>query len=410
MGSIEGGAVITRDLHISTQSDLNLLAGVRQVHGDLWISPDADESDPIRDLSPLRELNYVAGSLTLSDLGAISSLRWLSSVERIGHYLYLENLGHLRTLDGLEKLREVGRGVCVVANPLLESCAGLSGLRGELSCDLTITFNPRLPNLHGFEGITRLSAGGMSRGSLSVTNCTALESLSGLENLARVRQIDISSCPLLSDLGALEQLRRIDYQLHLARLPRLSSLDALHNLEYCPRFHFQDLPSLTTLTALRLECHVSLHLGNTGIVDLSSLPPTDRPVDLKLIKNPKLSSLAGLSDSTVIKLLWVDGDSALTRLDGLAGLPITIALAIRNCPLLTSLEGLEGVHALHADLGVSHNDALTSFEGLSALDSVGGGVYIFDNPALCDTLVDAFLTGVVVNGKTNVSGNADCSP
>ena len=45
MGSIEGGAVITRDLHISTQSDLNLLAGVRQVHGDLWISLAITHSD-----------------------------------------------------------------------------------------------------------------------------------------------------------------------------------------------------------------------------------------------------------------------------------------------------------------------------------------------------------------------------
>ena len=65
----DGGlTIIPGDLHVTTQSELSLLTGVKQVLGSLRIGPDANSDDPIRDLSPLRDLTYVADELRMEDV------------------------------------------------------------------------------------------------------------------------------------------------------------------------------------------------------------------------------------------------------------------------------------------------------------------------------------------------------
>ncbi|MCB1163548.1 hypothetical protein KDL67_12765, partial [bacterium] len=219
----------------------------------------------------------------------------------------------------------------------------------------------------------------------------------------------ISDCPSLADIGALGRLRHVGSQLRLATLPSLTSLDGLEALEECPAVYLYDVPGVASLQPLAPINLSVLDLENTGIPNLGSVPPAVVPFELQLNGNTNLTSLAGLPGSCAISELYLSGEPALTSLAGLEGIPITGSLSIHSCPLLTSMEGLGGVQALDGLLYLSNNDALVSLAGLEGLESVGG-LFVTRNPALCDTLVDAFVANVNVAGATDTEGNADCSP
>ena len=69
-----------------------------------------------------------------------------------------------------------------------------------------------------------------------------------------------------------------------------------------------------------------------------------------------------------------------------------------DLPCLTSVGGL---------LNIESNDALTDISGLSNLTTVGGDLYIHENPLLCQSLVDAFVAACPGCDVGNVFNNLD---
>ena len=260
----DGVTVIPGLVQVRTQSELSLLTGVEQVLGHLKIGPDVISDDPIRDLSPLRNLVYVAWDLQLSGLDELGSLRGLANLEQVGGRLDLSELEMLRSLDGLENLRDVGFGLSITENPRLESIAGLSGLRGVLGGQWSIQSNPSLTSLHGLEGIEALAKASGFDGALGIRYCESLVDLAGLDALAELHYLAISDCPSLADIGALGRLRHVGSQLRLATLPSLTSLDGLEALEECPAVYLYDVPGVASLQPLAPINLSVLDLENTG--------------------------------------------------------------------------------------------------------------------------------------------------
>ena len=62
--------------------------------------------------------------------------------------------------------------------------------------------------------------------------------------------------------------------------------------------------------------------------------------------------------------------------------------------------------AVGGDLYIFSNDALTNLDGLSNLTSVGG-LSIYLNPSLCQSVVDAFVAACTVSGPVSTYGNDD---
>ena len=57
---------------------------------------------------------------------------------------------------------------------------------------------------------------------------------------------------------------------------------------------------------------------------------------------------------------------------------------------LTSINGLTALTTVGGDLYIEYNHRLTSLDGLSGLNTVGGDLYIGHNPALCQSYINAF--------------------
>mgnify|MGYP003733426761 CR=1 FL=1 len=53
------------------------------------------------------------------------------------------------------------------------------------------------------------------------------------------------------------------------------------------------------------------------------------------------------------------------------------------------------------------DSVLTSLNGLSNVTTVPGDLKIFDNDSLCQSVVDAFVAGLTVNGTVTTYGNDD---
>lgn len=77
-----------------------------------------------------------------------------------------------------------------------------------------------------------------------------------------------------------------------------------------------------------------------------------------------------------------EGQSDIVSLEALSGLNFSRGnIAIQNCPLLTSLEGLNNVTNT-TNLYINNNNALTDISALSSLIDLRRELYITDNPEL----------------------------
>jgi hypothetical protein len=81
--------------------------------------------------------------------------------------------------------------------------------------------------------------------------------------------------------------------------------------------------------------------------------------------------------------LQLDSNRALPHLRSLARLASIGELFVNGNPALTSLDGLTGLRQVVADVQIGGNASLVSLDGLRDLD-VGGGVTVFSNPLLRD--------------------------
>ncbi len=234
----------------------------------------------------------------------------------------------------------------------LKAMRGVRSIHGSLQ----ILNNPDLVSLTGLEQLTRV------RNTLAIGGSPKLSDITALAALSDVNDLNIFGAALFFDLAALTNLSQVRGVLNLTR----TNLIRL-NLPSHPWIMIKGL-RLARNTQLR-ELNLSEHLS----LDI-----------VELIHQPHLSDLRALPLGRYMDNLTVQGLSAMTALGPLETTSI-IELNITECPQLTTLSGLEQVTQINR-LRLHRNERLADISALDAIVSLDELLSVRENPALsaCD--------------------------
>jgi hypothetical protein len=230
-------------------------------------------------------------------------------------------------------------------------------------------------------------------GDLLVQNTTSLVSFKSLEHLQRVGgKVRIENNSKLASLDGLAGLQVVEgkgttafmYIFNNPALTDISDLQALQHVKLVSIAHCDALTDLTGLTGI-VEPGWSLHLGpNAGLSSLASLAGiTGFSGSLVVGGSPKLADLGPLADILAPNMagLSIIGLPLLSDLQGLEGVEALGSLEIRDNAGLVDLSGLDGVTSVSDQVWLVGNAKLASLDGLQALTEVGS-MWIEDHPQL----------------------------
>lgn len=405
-----GGAELFGDVIVSSQEDVAGLAGVTAVHGHLTIEGDSGKAgEPITDLSMLGSLEAVE-SLTIkntyvTDLTGLEKLS--ASTHESGRLLevWIEGNTYLQTLAAMTDWPEMGR-LWLVNNHDLTDLGGLDGVTtiGQLN----ISGADDLVSLSGLQSLQ------IVEDSFGVYNCPSLEVVEHLVSLHTVGgpSIGFGQCAALTtvELPALSNVAR---RLRFDNNPVLAHVQ-LGSLVDVGAVSFVNNPVMTSLDGF--ESLVTIH-DDLSLINMASLASLDGLQNLRTISdrlvlrvNPKLATIAALSQTVIVSGFQIQDNDALINLDGLQATgphDETGSISIRDNDALVSLYGAEGITSC-ANLAIYDNSSLTSLAGLG-LQTIIGDINIVDNGCLDNDLAESYAAGIAVGGLVNVGRNGlDC--
>ena len=282
----------------------------------------------------------IAGHHRLEDLGGLS----LASASN----LRVEDTEALRNVAALALVEWHGEDFEFTGNAALEVIGPLQ-MPAEVR-RLWIVANPRLRALE-LEPPARAH-------SVYVSDNVALQSIDELSGLRDVEHLSVVNAPELTSVAA------------------LAGLESIHSLELGALPSVADLPALAGLEPSRLE------LAGFSFADLGSLPVSEALVELWLVDNDDLRSLAGAEVAQDLELLSITGSATLESLEGLAALEGLDRLLLGSNPALQSLTGLEALASVNAILSIRGCDALADLHPLDQLTEVGDNLVIESNEGL----------------------------
>ncbi|HEY0136267.1 MAG TPA: hypothetical protein VGB85_19415, partial [Nannocystis sp.] len=264
-------------------------------------------------------------------------------------------------LDALGCIEEVNGDLTIGPTIALTSLAPLKNLR-RVGGTLDIYDNAALVDLTGLDGLEEVGEW------LIVRYNAALVTMDGLGALTRLNALEVSSndsMVALSSFGGAVEFGPWGY-FELDRLPKLKSLKSLAGLKL--------ITADTTTIQIRVE-------QNQALTDLTGLGAccTGAHVDLAVLGNHALPSLAGLEPFTALGRLEIVANHALKDLSGLGGVKtiewLEIGMQCYDFPVEPSPVG---------------NDSLVSLAGLNALTAVTMQLNIMGNKKLPVAVANAF--------------------
>ncbi len=347
----QSNSVYTGDLYIKNQTEMDALlitlAGKVLIDGSVYIgSPETSPTDPVINLSPLKNIEVIKGSLYLG-----------------GDY-------------------DSGTGLLSHHNPSLLSLQGLGGLQ-QITGDFGINNNPGGLSLNGVDHLQIIGA------TLQLANNNSLLSLNGLESITVCTQVDISNNPKLDVFCALNNLVNTTTFTNAAWMVTGNSFNPTYNdmlIGNCSsgsstaHVYFGDIyvrtqtemDNLNTILTSKTIIAGSLYIGSPG--NATSDPVT-------AIKN--LSEITYLTGGLFIGGSYDSGTGAIAHLN----------------PELGSLIGFDELDRLGTGLTIAHTPTLMSLNGLDNLSTINSYVDIKDNIFLYDY---CSLTGAL--NKTQNAG------
>lgn len=314
------------------------------------------------------------GNITISDTDTtpITNLNALSQIKTLKGDLQITNNDELTNLEGLNNLK-VAYGLHIISNAALINLAGLDSLY-YVSGELVVSNNASLLSLSGLNNLTQID----SDGSIEIIDNASLLSLSGLNNLT-----------WLDDDCGIEIINNAS----LVSLSGLNSLTRLDEDGYIKIINNASLVSLSGLDSL-------VSVGEDGYI--------------RIAHNPSLISLAGLGSLEEIDegSLYIHNNSALVSLTGLEKLDDVQKIYIDGNSSLTTLEGLADFGAI--DFDIVNNASLVSLSGLNFNGVDDDGNIIANNPNLvvcntetiCNYLIKATMYSPVENLSLQIYDNA----
>lgn len=354
--------VITEDLHIANQDDLDALRGCEEIHG-LRIEPFPD-----------------------IDLTALSSLRIVTDAFQLGAM----PLGLPEDVEAQEAF--LAEDVALIASGWVDNLHGLEAL--ERVGTLYVT-GVAIENFAELESLTSISNG------LLPTDTPNLRDLSGLEN-APVGMIWVTNAPELETLEGLN-ITPESASIFLMSTPKLANIDALVDIEYADMLMVSGTGLTTLPSFFRLAGVDSLDIDNNAeLTNIDSVGVFQFANSIYIAANPKLASIPRFEQLVSFDTLTVLGNDSIDALDlefpalqpriwylGQREIPI-------NPPLIdighnTTLERITLQQSLPnlQILSVYNNAALTEVDvgGLTSADAL----FIDQNPALSSVLRPSLL-------------------
>jgi len=191
----------------------------------------------IENLNGLDQINAINGSLFLRRVeNTLNSLDGLSKLEVLGGELVIYEADGLKSLHGLENLREIQSnklflntpyemGISIEENKLLEDISALSNIKST-RFNLNLAYNPKLKTLRGLEGFQKVGRFLVIQDNESLEDISALSNLEevsenilivrnkslnnfkGLENLKRTEMVKITNNGKLKNFSNLQQLQQ----------------------------------------------------------------------------------------------------------------------------------------------------------------------------------------------------------
>ncbi len=511
-GLVASGTFLS-DIHMTLGGgSLDFLAELQTMEGSLVLSGSPD------DLSGLAALSTVDGTLSLRDLD-VPSLDGLGGLRRVGSDLNIsgtsitdlaglgeiqvdggvtiDNNGSLTTLMGVETitgqwsltvasnpaLRElaplvavnVGEYLSLVDNAALENLDGLGGLTALPLTNLQIASNRSLEDLDGLAGLTAVlslwlddndalvSLDGLSalqtvERELVITEHDALANIDGLGALTNAgSRLTVWGNDALSDVDGLAGLTELD-ELYILENDSLTHVDGLSGLGTVGTVNIEDNPSLANLDGLaNLETADTLRISqNYSLADISGI---DGVVftSLELLSLTDVTTLPSFSSPDLSGAsIHIEGVYVLATIDSFNGMTSAGSIYFGNIDTPVTIGGFTQLTRIDRNLNIQESFGLLDVSGFSALESVGGSIYIgtneggfrdisglgaltevseritisdnlsltdisglgsleavgiqldiANNPNLCASIAEGIAAGVSVGGDVNTDGNDD---
>lgn len=235
------------------------------------ISGNVTIQGPVTNLNGLAHLKSIGGDLYIGDATSSSNpilqnLNGLGALQNIGGWLSLAGLPQLQSLDGLTSLQTLGGPLFITNNPMLQNLDELSDFHNLLD-EVYIGYNAILTNVDGLSGLVNIP------GRLVLTNNPQLNDISGVSGVQSIgKGLYIYTNPQLENLNALSGVTSIGDDLQIYDNAQLTSVQGLENADLSAVTFLRivnngalsvcNLPNICAYLATEKNRSISNNLGN----------------------------------------------------------------------------------------------------------------------------------------------------
>lgn len=353
----DNNQTITGSVTIVTQADVDQLATVNKIVGDLIINPSSN-----LDFSSLDLLTEITGNFELSASANQTILTGFDCLSTVGGNFGIgvdfNNPNTTLTLvSGFSSLKSVNGYFVISHNHALLNIIGFSSL--ESTGNFGYSFNSELQTVTAFSKLK--SAGNITiennSNLMSFTEFSALETITKLYLVANTQLLRIPAFPTLKSVLLQFEIESNAYLEEIAGFPTLESVGTEFSISNNTRL--ANIANFPVLSSVGADFTIS---NNSSLTDISSFSALISIASNFYLSNPVLTNLTAFSN-----LRGVGGQFELSGNNALED--------IQNFPLLKSIGG---------DLIISNNaniNRISGFNELNASDIVGNST-VNTNPKL----------------------------
>jgi len=293
---------VTLSTPITSQAELDALAGVSRINGDLVIenlsiaAPDFSPLDSLVDVTgnvsffgaslstvegfgclasignnldiignPSLEsvtgfsmLESVGGSIQVSDSVALTSFDGFGSLTSVGQNLIIDELDLLTSLPSFGALTSIGQNFQITENPSLEAFEGFISLAMVIG-DLRIMDNQILNQIPGFDSLSSVGS------TLALSGNSLLASFTSFNDIQSVGALTISGNDALVEVSTFDALNSVTNNFVIegnALLSALTGFSQLNTSDIQGGITVNDNPALDCLAPTPTFSPVSESIGN----------------------------------------------------------------------------------------------------------------------------------------------------
>lgn len=337
-------------------------SGCNYIDGNFSIY-GGSQTDPITDLSPLRNLKEVTKNFRISSgLGDVSVVAGFQNLEKVGlDFIYKggydSNGKNLIEISGFNALQSVGGDFIVTKTGSLKLITGFNSLE-VIDGDFKFWENDSLEELTGFQNLRKVDDNFkiyQNKGSFRIN------SFNNLENVGKEFFINLNTD--IISISGFDQLKFVGRTFEISRNDSLTNLSGFSIIENLTNIIIRDnevleeidgFNILTSITgALILERNVNLH----NVTAFENLNNTENYIS---ISNSSLENINFLSNLRLIN----DGGAS-----------------INNNENLLHVDGLSSLEVVNGHLGFGRNPQLANFCGIENIlqNGFNGELFINDN-------------------------------